>query len=137
MPLAPVTVTLALVSGPDLPPGEHPDRRIEMVVVLDAAGRLDEAAWALEQAIWTARRILPDAPAQHGDVRLDAAMGWTLRFWPRGGDGADAPPALLDPGPEPLRPGEYVTVTEPGGKQYGYRVVGVTARALPDGTARG
>ncbi len=137
MSFAPVTVTLALVSGPDLPPGEHPDRRIEMVVVLDAAGRLEEAAWAPEQAIWTARRILPDAPAQEGDVRFDPALGWTLRFWPSGGDGADAPPVLLDPGWDPLRPGEYVTVTEPGGQQYAYRVVGVAARPLPDSATRG
>jgi hypothetical protein len=137
MSFAPVTVTLALVSGPDLPPGEHPDRRIEMTVVLDAAGRLDEAAWTPEQAIWPARRILPDAPPQKGDVRFDPALGWTLRFWPRDGDRADAPPVLLDPGSEPLRPGEYVSVTEPGDQQYGYRVVGVAARALPDSTARG
>ena len=137
MSFAPVTVTLALVSGPDLPPGEHPDRRIEMMVVLDAAGRLDEAAWARKQASWTARRILPDAPAQDGDVGYDPVLGWTLRLWPSGSDGADAPPALLDPGPQPLRPGEYVTVTEPGGQQYGYRVVGVAARPLPERAARG
>ena len=132
MALAPVTVTLALVSGPDPSQGENPEQRIEMRVVLDTAGRLDAEAWQADPASWTARRIRPDSTPIGGDVWFEPDHGWTLRFWRSEGEEAEAPPALLDPGPDPLRPGEYVTVTAASGKQYGYRVVGVDADPLPD-----
>ncbi len=123
--LEPVTVTLALVSGPNLPPGEHPDRRIEATLVLDATGRLDPAAWIADPAPWPARRTAPDAPDEEGVVHYDPDEGWTLQFWQRAADRSEAPPWSIETGAEPLRPGEYVTVIAPHGARLTYRVVGV------------
>lgn len=125
--IAPVTVTLALVSGPGLPHGEHPDHRIEAQIVLDAGGRPDPAAWIADPGPWTARRMAPPAPPQDGAVHHDPDEGWTLRFWPREADRPEARPSRFDAGTDPLRPGEYVRVTDPDGSQWSYRVVGVTA----------
>ena len=124
--ITPVTVTLALVSGPGLPPGEHPERRIEVQLVLDGTGRPDAAAWSGDPTPWTARRLAPPAPPQDGGVHYDPDEGWTLRFWPREADRHEARPSRFDPGRDPLRPGEYVAVTDPDGSQWSYRVVGVT-----------
>lgn len=125
--IAPVTVTLALVVGPGLPPGEHPECRIEARLVLDASGRPDPAAWAADPAAWTARRTTPPEPPQDGTVHYDPDEGWTLRFWPREADRAEASPSRFDAGADPLRPGEYVRVTDADGSEWSYRIVGVTA----------
>jgi hypothetical protein len=124
---APVTVTLALVSGPGLPPGEHPDCRISLHAVLDGGGRLDEAAWAEQGEPWPARWLPPDEAPQQGDLHFDEdGGGWILRFWREGAAPWDAPRWRLGAGGEHLRPGEYLTVFAPNGGEWGYRVVGVT-----------
>lgn len=137
MPLPRVTVTLALVSGPGLPAGEHPERRIELEAVLDSSGRLDAGAWQADSRPWLARTVAPGAAPVEGDVQFDPDQGWSLRFWAGTTEGPDAMPAQFDPGADPIRPGEYVTLRQSDGRQFGYRVVGVAALPLPAQDRRG
>ena len=122
--MATVTVLLVLAAGPGFPEGS-PEHRYEIELALDAGGRPDATAWAADPAPWRARRILPGAEAEQGDVQHDADHGWSIRFFGRAAEGPDAPEAGFDCGPDPVRPGEYVTVTEPDGSQFTYRVVGI------------
>ncbi|GGJ38907.1 hypothetical protein GCM10011320_53160 [Neoroseomonas lacus] len=119
-----VTVLLALAAGPGFPEGS-PDHRYEITLVLDAAGRPDGQAWAEDPAPWRARRIVPGAAPVEGDVQFEPDHGWSIRFFDAAAEGPDAPETGFDVGPDPMRPGEYVTVTEPGGTAFTYRVVGV------------
>ncbi|MBP0465284.1 hypothetical protein J5Y09_15270 [Roseomonas sp. PWR1] len=119
-----VTVILALAAGPGFPDGS-PDHRYEIDLALDAAGRPDAEAWAADPVPWRARRILPEAAPEQGDVQYDPDHGWSIRFFGRATEGPDAPETRFDCGVDPLRPGEHVTVTEPGGAAFAYRVVGI------------
>lgn len=122
--MATVTVTLALAAGPGFPEGS-PEHRYEIELALDAGGRPDAAAWAADPEPWRARRIRPDAAPLHGDVQHDPDHGWSIRFFEAAADGPDAPESRFDCGPDPVRPGEHVTVTEPDGTAFDYRVVGI------------
>lgn len=119
-----VTVLLALAVGPGFPQGSA-DHRYEIELALDAAGHPDAAAWLAEPEPWRARRTIPGAVPLQGDVQFDADHGWSIRFFGSAADGPDAPEARFDCGTEPMRPGAYVTVTEPDGAEFAYRVVGV------------
>jgi hypothetical protein len=122
--MATVTVILALAAGPGFPDGS-PEHRYEIDLALDPAGRPDAAAWAADPQPWRARRILPDAAPEPGDVQYEPDHGWSIRFFGRAAEGPDAPETRFDCGPDPVRPGEHVTVTEPDGAEFAYRVVGV------------
>lgn len=122
--MATVTVVLALSAGPGFPQGS-PEHRYEIELALDAAGRPDGAAWDADPEPWRARRVLPGAAPVEGDVQFDPDNGWSIRFYGTAADSPDAPETRFDSGTEPVRPGEYVTVTEPDGAEYAYRVVAV------------
>jgi hypothetical protein len=122
--MAPLRVTLAMVAGPGFPEGS-PGHRYEIELALDAAGRPDAAAWAADPAPWRARRIAPGAGPLQGDVQHDPDHGWSIRFFGAAADGPDAPETQFDTGAEPVRPGEYVSVVEPDGAAFTYRVVAV------------
>ena len=122
--MARATILLALAAGPGFPEGS-PGHRYEIELALDAAGRPDAAAWAADPEPWRARRIAPGEPALQGDVQHEPDHGWSIRFFGAATEGPDAPETRFETGSEPVRPGEHVTVTEPDGTQYAYRVVGV------------
>jgi hypothetical protein len=122
--VATVTVTLALAAGPGFAEGSA-EHRYEIELALDAGGRPDAAAWAEDPEPWRARRIAPGLDPAEGDVQHDPDHGWSIRFFGRAAEGPDAPETAFDCGPDPVRPGEHVTVTEPDGVQFTYRVVGV------------
>ncbi|MBR0671621.1 hypothetical protein [Neoroseomonas soli] len=118
------TVILALAAGPGFADGS-PGHRYEIELSLDPGGRPDAAAWLADSNPWRARRIVPEAAPVQGDVQYDPDHGWSIRFYGASAEGPDAPETRFDCGPDPVRPGEYVTVTEPDGREYTYRVVGV------------
>lgn len=122
--MATVQVLLALAAGPGYPAGS-PEHRYEIELALDAAGRPDGAAWVVDPEPWRARRVAPGVAPVEGDVQFDPDNGWSIRFYGAAADSPDAPEAQFDSGAEPVRPGEYVTVTEPDGVAFTYRVVGV------------
>ena len=115
-------VTLVLAAGPGFPQGS-PDRRYELQATLDATGHLDAAAWRDDPVPWEARRFWPGEPPRRGDVQHDPETGWSLRFFPAPGEAGDAPPHEVIRGPLLMRPGEYLSIREPDGTEYSYRVV--------------
>jgi hypothetical protein len=117
-------VTLALAAGPGFPQGS-PEHRYEIDLALDAGGHPDAAAWVADPAPWRARRTTPGAEPVAGDVQHDPDHGWSIRFFGAAAEGPDAPETRFDCGAEPVRPGEHVTVTEPDGAAFVYRVVAV------------
>ncbi|NBQ74006.1 MAG: hypothetical protein EBU14_01305 [Acetobacteraceae bacterium] len=119
-------VTLSLAAGPGFPLG-CVDHRYEIELALDAAGHPDALAWAEDPAPWRARRYRPDAPPEQGDVQYDGDNGWFIRFSGSQAERLDAPEARFDPGTSPIRPGEHVTITEPEGGLFDYRIVAVSA----------
>lgn len=119
-------VTLVVAAGPGFPQGS-PERRYEIDVALTPGGHLDAQAWHAEPAPWPARRIWPGAPSREGDVQYDPdTESWSIRLFPAPGTATDAPLHALIRNAGQLRPGEYVTIREPDGTEYSYRVVGVT-----------
>lgn len=131
MTALPVTLTLALIGAPEPPSGAPADGWIAIDVVLDAAGRLDAQAWARRAERWAARRSSEASTPESGDLSFDEDNGWSLRFYGAAADRPDAPPVLLDPGPDPLRPGAHVTLREADVDEATYRVVGLEARSAP------
>ncbi|WP_149538221.1 hypothetical protein [Siccirubricoccus phaeus] len=117
-------VTLVLAAGPGFP-GGSPGHRYELEVTLTADRRLDAAAWAEGGAPWPARRLWPGEGWRQGLLLHDPDTGWALHFPPRPGEAADAAPQALLRQPGQIRPGEYLTIQEPDGRDYGWRVVGV------------
>lgn len=125
MPQAePVRVVLALVNGPGFPEGS-PEHRYELRVRLDPRGCLDAQAWHADPAPWPVRRLWPGEPERDGDVQHDPDDGWSLRLFRAEAEGPDAPLHHVFETRGPMRPGEYVTITEPDGRDYGFRIVGV------------
>jgi hypothetical protein len=58
-------------------------------------------------------------------MQHDADSGWSLRFRPLPGEAADAAPQAVICNAAQIRPGEYATIREPDGRDYGWRIVGV------------
>ncbi|TCZ54273.1 hypothetical protein [Roseicella aquatilis] len=118
-------VTLVVAAGPGFPQGS-PDRRYELSVVLTPGGQLDPEAWAADPTPWPARRIWPGAPSREGDVQFDADTGcWSVRLAPAPGEATEAAAQAQLMNTGQLRPGEYVTIREPDGSEFSYRVVAV------------
>jgi hypothetical protein len=122
--MAVVRITLALTAGPGLPEGSTA-HRYEIELALDSGGHPDAAAWLADPEPWRARRIQPDTDPVQGDVQHEPDHGWSIRFFGTAAEGPDAPETMFDCGSDPVRPGEYVTVTEPDGVEWTYRVVAV------------
>ena len=99
-------------------PEGRPEERLEMRVCLTQQGTLDDDAWAFGPDPWRAVRVRPDLPQQAGEVVRTAAC-WALRD----GEGDDAPLTTLSVGL--VRPGEIVTLTDPGAEPAQFRIVSV------------
>ncbi|MDO9712130.1 hypothetical protein [Paracraurococcus lichenis] len=117
-------VTLVVAAGPGVPQGD-PGRRYELSVALTPGGQLDAEAWQAGPAPWSARRTWPGLPPQQGDMLFDPDTGcWSIRL-PAPGPTSDAPLHAEIRNAGQLRPGEYVTIQEPDGGEFSYRVVAV------------
>ena len=117
-------VSLVLASGPGFPLGSA-DHRYELMLRLDPASRLNAELWYADPAPWPVQRCWPGEEPRPGTVQHDEETGWSLHFDPRpelAGDPSLHCRLLTTPF---LRPGEYITLQEPDGGEYGYRIVQV------------
>lgn len=118
------SISLVLAAGPGYPDGSTA-HRYEMTMTLDAVGQPDADAWSADPDPWRSRREWPDEVPLEGDVQFDPEAGWSLRFFRGPGDAADVPSAGLILSPAPLRPGAYLTIREPDGREFSWRIVGM------------
>ncbi len=118
------TVSLVLASGPGFPLGSA-EHRYEVTLELDPASRLNAELWYADPQVWPALRCWPHEPPRQGTVQYDQESGWSLHFGSRPEVPQD--PSLHCPiRTTPfMRPGEYLTIQEPDGVEYGYRIVQV------------
>lgn len=117
-------VTLVMANGPGFPLGSA-EHRYALSVALTPGGLLDPRAWLADPAPWPLTRYWPGEAPSGGDVHWDEDTGWFLRVFPAGSELSDTPLHALIRNPGQLRPGEYVTIREPDGSEYGWRVVSV------------
>ncbi len=128
--MPPLKVILALASAPGQPEGD-PDTRLELAIALDAAGHPDPAAWRADPEPWHASLRRPGLPSRSGDVQYDPDTGWCITFFGSEAQRPDMPGAPLAV-PGPLRPGEYVTLTDPEGGELVFRVVSIASMDCAD-----
>jgi hypothetical protein len=118
-------VRLELARTPEFPGGSA-SRAFMLRVPLNKEGLIDEASLARRPAMATVRRFWPNEPDQTGYVVRKGAS-WAFSYSP----GEDDDEKLFHLEAQPLRIGDYVTITEPGGACHPFRV----ARSQPDGVA--
>jgi len=110
-------VRLELARTPQFPQGSA-SRAYMLRVPLDAEGLIDGAALARRPAMATVRRFWPNEPDQTGHL-LRNGTGWVFSY----AVGEDDDEKLYHLEEHPLRVGEYVTLTEPDGSRFPFRVV--------------
>jgi hypothetical protein len=116
-------IRLELGRTPEFPEGSA-SRAYLLRLPLSADGLIDEAAIAQRPAMATVRRFWPNEADQQGYL-IRKGNGWAFSY--ALGEGDDE--AVFHLESHPLRAGEYVTLTEPNGVRFPYRVV----RTNPDG----
>ena len=101
-------------------------RAFMLCVPLDAGGMIDEAVLARRPTLATVRRFWPNEADQWGHV-VRTKVGWAFSYAPGEVDDED----LIHLENDPLRVGGHVSVREPDGRIYPFRIVSVQ----PDGIA--
>ena len=101
--------------------GEFPEgsasRAFLLRLPLNDKGLIDERALSLSPAMATAHRFWPSERDRSGYV-VRTPGGWAVSYEP--GEADDEPVFHLEP--HPIRIGEYLTLTEPDGRQLPFRV---------------
>jgi hypothetical protein len=110
-------VRLELARTAEFPDGSA-SRAYMLRVPLDGAGLIDEAAVAHRPSLASVRRFWPSQADQTGHL-VRNGRGWA--FSHTVGDEGDEKIYRLEG--RPLRIGEYLTITEPDGSRYPFRVV--------------
>ena len=116
-------IRLELARTPEFPEGSA-SRAYMLRVPLEPGGLIDDAEMAKHPAMATVRRFWPNEPDQTGYlIRKDRDWAFSYAL----GDEDDEP--LYHLRAHPLRMGDYVTITEPDGVDFPFRV----ARSVLDG----
>jgi hypothetical protein len=110
-------VRLELARTPEFPEGSA-SRAYMLRVPLDDDGLIDEAALAQRPAMATVRRFWPNEADLTGHL-LRSGKGWVFSY----AIGEEDDEAVYHLGDHPLRLGDYVTITEPDGERYPFKVV--------------
>lgn len=110
------SIRLELARTPEFPQGSA-GRAYLLHLPLDDEGFIDEAALEGSPARATVHRFWPNERDRAGYV-VRTKRGWALSY--QVGDEDDE--SLFHLESHPIRPGEYVTLTEPDGTQLPFRV---------------
>lgn len=111
-------IRLELAREPGHPEGEA-RQGYDIVAPLDDAGRLDAAAWKRERGRCRVRRFMKDQTLSIGALRHGSGGRWTLELDPVGQVETVTGFRLQD---EAFVTGEYVSLTEPDGREHTYVV---------------
>jgi hypothetical protein len=111
------TVRLELARAPGFPNGSA-SRAYLLHLPLDNEGLLDEDALSRQPALATVRRHWPNERDRSGYL-VRKGRGWAFSYALGEADDED----LFHLETHRLKPGEYVTITEPDGEKLPYRVV--------------
>ena len=111
------SIRLELARTRDFPAGSA-SRAYLLRLPLDSTGHIDEQALARSPAMATVHRHWPNEADRSGYV-VRTPAGWALSYEP--GDADDE--AVFHLETHPIRMGEYVTLTEPDGARYPFKVV--------------
>jgi hypothetical protein len=120
-------IRLELSRTPEFPEGSA-SRAYMLRVPLDAEGLIDDAAMAKNPAMATVRRFWPNEPDQTGYLVRDGG-GWAFSY----AIGDDEDEKFYRLRTQPLRIGDYVTISEPDGVDYPFRVTRSVFDGVPDG----
>ena len=110
------SIRLELARTKDYPEGSA-SRAYLLRLPLDEDGLIDEQALRRSPALATVHRHWPNEPDMSGYV-IRTPNGWALSYEP----GEDDDEAVYHLETHPLRMGEYITLTEPDGRQLPFRV---------------
>lgn len=111
------TIRLELARSPSFPNGSA-SRAYLLHLPLNDDGLVDDSEFSRSPALATVRRHWPNERDRSGYV-IRRRKGWAFSY--AAGDTDDEDLFHLES--HPLRPGEYVTITEPSGDRLPYRVV--------------
>lgn len=109
-------VRLELARTEEFPEGS-PSRAYLLRLPLKEDGIIDEASLSAAPARATVRRYWPNQPDMSGHVIL-TPRGWAFSYEP----GENDDEAVFHLETHAIRPGEYLTLTEPDGSKLPYRV---------------
>ena len=121
-------IRLELARTPEFPDGS-PSRAFLLRLPLFDDGLIDGDAIAQDPARATVKRLWPNEPDQQGYV-IRHGPGWAFSY----AVGEDDDEDLFHLESHPLRQGEYVTLTEPEGRAFPFRVMSLVS---VDGVGRG
>jgi len=111
-------IRLELAREPGHPHGDAHEG-YDIVAPLDASGHLDPEAWKREPSRCRVRKFVNDQTQSIGALKHGPGGRWTLELDPA--DQAETV-AGFHLGEEAFVTGEYISLTEPGGRQHTYVV---------------
>ncbi len=115
------SIRLELARTKEFPQGS-PSRAYLLHLPLDEAGLIDEQTLGRSPARATVHRFWPNERDMAGYV-IRTPRGWALSYRP----GEDDDEAVFHLETHPIRLGEYVTLLEPDGRQFPFRVASLKA----------
>ena len=117
-------IRLELARSRDFPEGS-PHRGYEFTLPLTAEAKLDVAAFARNPQICTVHRFWEGEDDETEQLTRTRRGGWVFSF--RTGEDDDEPIHRLPD--HVFRPGEYLSVREPDGQLYTFRIVSLAPAA--------
>lgn len=115
------TIRLELAREPGHPEGSRRDG-YEFVAPLDQSGHFDKAEWQIKREQCRARRFWENRDDQNGLLIHTAKGDWAFSYDPTTDEDDEA---IFRLDRHVLRPGEYVSISEPGGGQHTFRVISI------------